>query len=387
MDPQDFKNSPTGKLVPTEKNQLAFSPNFLPPQGLSLEPIMGKIARVQTVLGQLSGIGHRFKNVYMLLRPLQRKEAIASSGIEGAYTTLSDLLKNELKIQNTETSKSTIETQNYLKALNFATAHLEEENPISNRLFLKLHEILLEGVPTNRGSGVTPGEFKRNQNYITGSSQGEIRFIPPPPLNTPDLMSDLEKFINSRQMQDKYPSLILAALVHYQFETIHPFPDGNGRVGRMLIPLILKQNNVLTEPILFLSPVIENKKTAYVESLYNVSKDGSWIPWFEFFLDITEIACEKTISICAELLELEERYQKMIQAPRSSALQGDLIRALFEWPVITIPEMAKRLNVSYQVAQYNIKNLMETKIIQELDEEKPKVYFAGEIIDILERPW
>lgn len=197
-------------------------------------------------------------------------------------------------------------------------------------------------------------------------------------------MSDLENFINS-DYAASLPPLVVAAMAHCQFETIHPFPDGNGRVGRILIPLILKDQNVLDEPLLFLSPVIERVKDEYIQRLYDVNRNGEWLQWIEFFLDAVQQTCEKTISTVQKLHDLNLSYLDRVQKARTSALQRGLVNALFEWPVITIPAAADRLDITYPAAKNNMERLAETGIVQELHgSERPRVFFAPEIIALLE---
>lgn len=386
MNSDEFRNSPAGYLAPTENSRLAFVPNALPPTAISLDPIVRRIASAHTLLGRLSGFGHRFTGLYNLLRPLQNKEAVSSSGIEGTFTTLPDLMMFQMGVQNVSRPADTRETLNYLDALQSSVDSLATV-PISTRLFLAAHKTLLKDADTARGGNVEAGKFKRNQNYIQGKAEGAIRFIPSPPGMIERLMSDLENFVNS-EASDRFPPLVTAALVHYQFETIHPFPDGNGRVGRLLIPLVLIQKNALNQPLLFMSPAIERNKNEYVDALYEVSRRGAWIEWIDFFLKMAETSCEKTIRICEDLYTLEETYQRKVQEPRVSILLRDLIRSIFEWPAITIPYAAQRLNVSYQAAKYNVDKMVTAGILTEYrGGGRPKVYLAPEIIDILERPW
>ena len=378
----DFQNSPSGHLTPTENSQLAFVPNLLPPEGVNLEAIIYRLANASALLGQLSGVGKRFTNPDLLARPLQRKEAVASSSIEGTHTTLSDLFVMEARDDDKDSPPDTKEVHNYVMALEHAIRRLDEL-PISTRLIKEIHILLLDGLPRIRGGEIPPGEFKRSQNYIGGSSLETARFIPAPHFEVERLMGDLENFIHS-SVDNKVPPLILAALAHYQFETIHPFGDGNGRVGRLLIPLILKEQRLLDAPLLYLSPYFEQNKDEYIDKLYCVSKTGDWLGWLDYFLGAVEETSSKTIATVQTLHDLNINYLDIVQKAKSSLLLRGLINSCFEFPMMTIPEAARILGVTYHSAQNNIEKLIEAGILAELnDGKRPKLFVADEIYQII----
>ena len=208
----------------------------LPPE-LDLTPVIPSLDEASRKLGELNGIGTTLVNPYLLIRPLQRREAVASSNLEGTYTSLSDLYLFEAGADDDQRPPDTREVANYVRALEHAISRLDEL-PVCLRMIREIHEIVLSHVRQHRGARIVAGEFRTDQNRIGGSSLATARFVPPPPQNVIGLLGDLEKYIQ-QDMSEAAPPLVRLALIHYQFETIHPFPDGNGRVGRVMIPLIL----------------------------------------------------------------------------------------------------------------------------------------------------
>lgn len=384
VDPVRFKDSPAGHLALTERSQMAFVPNLLPPQGVEYEAILYQLSIASTLVGQLSGAGRVFSNPYLLARPLQRKEAVASSSIEGTHTTLSDLFLFEAREDEKNSPPDTREVRNYVVALENAI-RLLDSMPISTRMILTIHENLLQDLRRERGGDQAPGEYKRFQNYIGGSSLESARFIPAPPNQVGRLMGDLENFINLPEKAE-IPPLILAAIAHYQFEAIHPFGDGNGRVGRVLIPLILKQRKMLDTPLLYISPYLEEVKDEYIEALYNVSLNGDWIGWLRFFLTTIEVTCVRTIEKLSNLHSLNLDYLDRIQEARNSALLRGLVNACFNAPFLTIPDAQHELGVTYRAAKNNIEKLVSYGILSELqDGRRPRLFIANGVYDIINK--
>ena len=383
MDPEIFKNSPTGSLAITEHSQFAFVPDELPPRGIQNDAIINRLSDANIQLGELKGAGRNFPNPYLLIRPLQRREAVASSNIEGTHTTLSDLFLLEAGASEAKRPPDTREVMNYVSALEYGIKALVDL-PISTRMITEMHRILLSGLPKTRGGSIVPGEYKRNQNFIGGTTLSTARFIPAPPQEMSRLMGNFENFINS-DLALRMPALLLAAITHYQFETIHPFPDGNGRVGRLLVPIILKHRGALDEPLLYISPYIEERKDDYITGLYNVSKTGDWNGWIDFFLQIIEKTCRNTIRTIQKLHDLNIEYLGKVQKARRSALLGKLIDWCFEVPYITIRGVEKYLDISYLSARNHIKILEAAGILSEYPySKKPKIFVAWEIYEILE---
>jgi Fic family protein len=382
MDTAAF-TAPAGKLVDTIGGQKAFVPVSLPP-ALDLTPIQQLLSEADQKLGELRGIGRYLPNPYLLIRPLQRKEAIASSNIEGTYTSLPELLMFESNPKDQPATTDTREVFNYTRALQDGINRLAEW-PIPNRLIKELHERLLERLPSHRSGHQSPGEYRREQNFIGRSKDiSKSRFNPPPPPIHLECINQLEEFINSDDM-GKIPPLVFIALIHYQFETIHPFPDGNGRVGRILIPLILHSRQILDQPLLYMSQYFEDHRDEYVDIMLSVSQNSMWIDWIKFFLDGVLFSCEKTIVTIHKVRELQESYYKKCQTARSSALLLKIINYIFERIVVTVPIIRKLTSTSYSAAQNNVNKLVEYGILKESSNNlRPKYYFATSLIDIFE---
>jgi Fic family protein len=381
MNREDFLDEGTGRFVFTIQNCVAFVPAPLPPPNLDLGPLISLIGRANKALGELSGVGRTLRNPYLLIRPFMRREAVASSKIEGTVTTLSELFLFEIDKQSSQAPADAKEVFNYVRALETSLSKLNKL-PISSRLIREAHKTLLSGVSKHRGAGIVPGEFKTDQNWIGARLIQNARFVPPPPNEAANAVSDLEKYINDDT--DDISILIKIALVHYQFETIHPFPDGNGRVGRLLIPLMLCEKRELSQPLLYLSSYFEAKYEEYIDKMLAVSKYGAWNDWIEFFLIGIEETCQDAINKAQKLQDLHASYHRMIQQARSSALLGKIIDILFESPAITIPFLTKRLNISYNASKNNIRKLIKHDILTPATRElRPAHWVATEIINAI----
>ncbi|MGH6727780.1 MAG: Fic family protein [Pseudolabrys sp.] len=380
MNPEEFKNSETGKLVPTIKG-MAFIPKPLPPPLLDLAPLVPLVSRAERALGELSGIGRTLPNPYLLIRPFMRREAVASSKIEGTVTTLSQLLLFEVDEESTRAPGDAREVLNYVRALEHSLKRLDEL-PISARLIREAHKILLTNVQSNRGAQIIPGEFRRDQNWIGARLIENARYVPPPPQEVPEAMSELEKYINTKD--DEIPTLIQLALIHYQFEAIHPFPDGNGRVGRLLIPLILCERKEISQPLLYMSSYFEKNYKDYIDNLLTISQLGLWGRWIAFFLEGIEETCKDAVERAQALQTLQKKYYGNIQRARSSALLGRLIDLLFEHPAMTVPYAAERLKISYNAAKNNLNRLVEAQIIRPSGgDSRPMVFVAADIVSTI----
>ena len=380
MNPEDFKDSKTGKLVPTLKG-LAFVPNPLPPPLIDLALLVPLVSRAERALGELSGIGRTLPNPYLLIRPFMRREAVASSKIEGTVTTLSQLLLFEVDEETNRAPGDAREVLNYVRALEYSLKRLDEL-PISARLIREAHKILLTNVQSNRGVQIIPGEFRKDQNWIGAKLIENARYVPPPPQEVPEAMSALEKYINTKD--EEIPTLIQLALIHYQFEAIHPFPDGNGRVGRLLIPLILYERKEISQPLLYMSSYFEKNYEDYIDHMLAISKMGLWTSWISFFLEGIEETCKDAITRAQSLQTLQKNYYGKIQRARSSALLGQLIELLFEHPAITVPYAAERLQISYNAAKNNINRLVEAQILRSSrGDSRPMVFVAADIVNTI----
>lgn len=383
MDPTSFTRNAPGRLVATIMGQQAFYPDPLPPK-LDLTPVQQLLSDADQKLGELRGIGRYLPNPYLLIRPLQRREAIASSNIEGTYTSLPELLMFESGVEDQPRAIDTQEVYNYIRALQNGIAGLDTL-PISSRLICELHGQLLYRLPRNRTGNVVPGEYRNNQNFIGKSKDiARSRFNPPPPPLHIECMSDLEKSVNSDDMHN-IPLLIFAALVHYQFETIHPFPDGNGRVGRLLIPLLLRSRGALDDPLLYLSQYLEDNRDEYMDLMLDVSRSGAWLSWIKFFLKGVIASCDKTIDTIHKVRELQEVYKDRCQQARSSALLLQIVDSLFDRIAVTIPMVREMTGTSYTAAKNNVDKLVEYGILKEMGARlRPRFFFATELVDIFE---
>lgn len=377
MDRNGFTSTCSGQLVPTMGGRKAFVPNPLPPSGLDLNPVLPILGRATQAVGELKGIGRTIPNPLLLIRPLQRREAVSSSGMEGTFTTLSDLFMFEAGASTPDRRADNREVLNYVRALEGAIADLEKL-PISARLLRRAHETLLDGVTRERGARIEAGEFKKDQNWIGGDGSIETaRFIPAPPQTTPDAIDNLMKFINRPAREESSP-LIDVAMAHYQFEAIHPFGDGNGRVGRMLIALMLAENGTLPQPLLYMSPWLERNKAFYIDLMFAVSQTGDWIPWINFFLRAVAESAQETIEVVQRIQDLQMEYRSRFQTARRSALMLRIIDLAFERPVMSIPGIAEVLGVTYAGAANNVKALIEAGVAEEIPWAYPKlIQFPG----------
>ncbi len=375
MDRNGFRSSATGTLVQTIGGRKAFVPAPLPPAQLNIDAFLPLLTRATQAVGELKGIGRTVANPLLIVRPLQRREAVSSSSMEGTYTTLTDLFLYEAGASEAATRGDTREVANYVRALESAIAALPTL-PISSRMVRDAHRVLLSNVARHRGASVEAGELKRDQNWIGGSGRIDTaRFIPAPPNETPRVLDELMTFIHR---DNRSAPLIDAALAHYQFEAIHPFGDGNGRVGRMLITLMLIDNGTLPQPLLYMSPYLERHKDRYIDLMYAVSRNGAWEDWIAFFLEAVAVSAEETIAVVERLQDLQREYRERFQTARRSALMLRIIDMAFERPVQSITAFAEALGVTYGGAQNNVRELIAHGVAEEVEGSYPKlIRFPG----------
>lgn len=382
MNEKDFSERKSGRLVNTPQGFLAFVPNPLPPpldldMGLALA-----LSKADTALSELSGLGGQLPNPHLLISPYIRREAVLSSRIEGTKATLSDLLIDEIDEGHAKGAGADDikEVRNYIHALEHGMTRLSEL-PLSLRLIREIHAELMTGV---RGDKATPGEFRRSQNWIgpTGSTPMTATFVPPPVDAMMDCLGDWEKFLHVR---DTMPDLIQCAMMHVQFEAIHPFLDGNGRVGRLLITLFLMERRRLSQPLLYLSAFIDAHRNDYYDLLQRVHTHGDWASWIRFFLQgVTEIATEAGQQ-AKELHRLREQYRAQLR-DKPNAL--GLIDELFTNPYMTIGRAAKTLGKTHPTAKAAITVLEENKILKEVTGRQwGRFYVCGPVLDALEKPF
>lgn len=368
------------------------------PRRLKLDPAtIRALGAAERALGQLTGTlraAGRQVNPHLISAPLMRREAISSSRIEGTVATPEQLVLLEVDaaeehvvargdaptpgITTSSAGSDTQEVLNYIHALNHGFARLAEI-PVCQRLIREMHEILMRGV---RGDAERPGELRDVQNFI-GSSRDirEARFVPPPVTELARCLGELEAFMH--EDDDMLPHLVRLALVHYQFETIHPFRDGNGRVGRLLIPLLLCTYERIEQPALYLSAHLERHRTQYTDLLLRVSRTGDYLAWVRFFLEAVEGSAVESIKRAEALLALRERYHHQLQSTRSSALLLRMVDSLFERPSTSISVAGEVMQVTPAAAAANLRKLVDAKILIEVTGRKRDQRFvAPEILQV-----
>lgn len=303
-----------------------------------------------------------------------------SSKIEGTHATLGEILAADSGAASKQNPDDLQEVQNYIKALDYGIKRLEEL-PLSLRLIKEMNGLLMQGV---RGSHATPGEFRHTQNWIgsPGCTLNTAKFVPVPPEHLIDALSELESFLHNRQL----PPLIHIALCNYQFEAIHPFLDGNGRVGRLLIILLLIAQKMLPSPLLYLSAFFEATRDEYYRQLYNVSKEGTWRDWLIYFLSGVAVQSEDVLSRAECINELLQAWKIMV-ASSGSSVAVDIVERLAVNPYVTINKISEDLGVAYSTAQRAIQKLEVANIIRKTsDTKRDKVYCATGVLSILEEP-
>jgi Fic family protein len=361
----------------------AFVPPPLPPRPpLRMEGLYRAFEAASQALGRLDGVSSVLPDTSLFLYMYVRKEALLSSQIEGTQSSLSDLLLFELEEMPGAPLDDVVEVSNYVAAMRHGVERLGQGMPISGRLIREIHGLLLS---KGRGSEKQPGEFRTSQNWIGGTRPGNALFVPPPPELVAELMADLEKFIHAEQ--PPLPVLIKAGLVHVQFETIHPFLDGNGRLGRLLITLLLIARGVLKEPILYLSLYFKNHRAAYYELLQRVREEGDWEAWLDFFLSGVTESSTQAAETAVELLRLFEADGRRIeQLGRAAASALRVHQALQQRPFITVADVARRLGLSAPTIRKSIAHLQKLGIVHEVTGlRRDRVFAYRDYMTILNR--
>lgn len=361
----------------------AYVPPALPPlPPVQLERLYGRLEAANRAIGRLDGVASILPDTPLFLYMYVRKEALLSSQIEGTQSSLSELLLFESEDVPGVPLDDVQEVSNYIGAMNHGLNRIREGFPLSLRLIREIHEALLS---KGRGSTKQPGEFRRSQNWIGGTRPGNALFVPPPPDRVMDLMAGLEEFIHADTPE--IPFLVKAGLVHVQFETIHPFLDGNGRLGRLLITFLLCTHGILKEPILYLSLYFKSHRQQYYDLLQRVRDQGDWETWLEFFLDgITETSLQAA-DAAREILRLFEADRHRIEElgrPAASALRVHQI--LQQKPLIGINEAAEKLKMSQPTVAKSIQHLEELGIVRETTgRQRGRRFVYGEYLNILNR--
>lgn len=361
----------------------AFHPASLPPDPpLALDVgLHGLLDKANQALGRLDGITLLLPDPSQFLYTFVRKEAVLSSQIEGTVSSLSDLLLFENQAVPGAPIEDLEETTNYIQAMNHGVDSIVSGRlPLCNRLLREVHERLLR---SGRGSDKAPGEFRRSQNWLGGNRPGNAHYVPPPWPDVEPAMSDLERFLHDEP--EPSPVLIKAALSHVQFETIHPFLDGNGRVGRLLVTLLLVDQGVLRRPLLYLSLYLKRNRDAYYDHLQRVRTEGNWEAWLRFFLEgVVEVA-ESTAQTTRAIVEMIERDRARIHALGRGAATALRVHALaVKRVVVKPPRAAEALELSEPPVYAAISRLEEAGILREVTgRARGKTYVYGEYMDIL----
>lgn len=341
----------------------AFIPRLLPPEPpLQFDTEMQHLLeKANRALGRLDGATYMLPNEELFLYMFVRKEAVLSSQIEGTQASLAELLEYEQQSSEDHPREDIKEVSNYVKAMYWGLERLAKL-PISIRLIRGIHNLLLA---ETRGGQRSPGEFRKSQNWIGGTRPGDAQFVPPPPHLILELMSNLEKFIH--HPPDMMPSVIKAGIAHAQFETIHPFLDGNGRIGRLLITLMLCQEKVLEKPLLYLSLFFKKNRPAYYEALNAIRQHGDWEGWIKFYLQgIFEVSQQAT-EAARSIFNLQISHQERVaQLGRGAHTARQLLDRLYQFPFITVNQAAEALRVSAPTARLAINNLEKSGILKEI---------------------
>ncbi len=361
-----MKRGETGRYEATAvggETVRAFVPAPLPPQPpLDLDGGLQRTLEAATLaLGRLDGVSTLLPDTSLFLYTYVRKEAVLSSQIEGTQSSLSDLLLFELEEAPGVPRDDVVEVSNYVAALEHGLARLREGFPLSNRLIREIHGVLLS---RGRGSGKAPGEFRRSQNWIGGTRPGTAHFVPPPHTAVEDCMAALERFVHAEK---GLPLLVRAGLAHVQFETIHPFLDGNGRVGRLLITFLLCHAGVLHEPLLYLSLHFKQQRATYYDLLDRVRREGDWESWLVFFLDGVRETADGAVATARRLAAMFQDDRRRIEpAGRRAGSALRVHEALKAHPLLSLPAICERTGLSFPAASSAIDLLLESGVAREL---------------------
>jgi len=366
-----------------EKAQ-AFVPAPLPPRPpIDWTPeLRSKFDQALLALGRLDSVSTLLPDTSLFLYMYVRKEAVLSSMIEGTQSSLSDLLLFELDQEPGVPLDDVREVSNYVAALDHGLRLLEEGLPLSLRLFREIHGVLLT---KGRGSNQTPGEFRRSQNWIGGTRPGNAAFVPPPAEEVLECMSKLELFLHDQP--EPTPVLLKAALAHVQFETIHPFLDGNGRLGRLLIALLLCEQKVLREPMLYLSLYFKTHRQHYYELLNNVRMTGDWEAWLDFFAEAVIVTATQAVETAQQLLDLSNQDRDKISGlGRAAASTLQVHRTLMEHPIGTSGSLVEKTGITPATVNKALSHLEQLGIVKELTARKRnRLYSYAGYIEIMSR--
>ncbi len=377
------ERSRAGRYVRQPLGYRAFVPSSLPPRPpLVIDAeLTNHLSEADRALGRLDGVASVLPNPNLFVAMYVNHEAVLSSQIEGTQSTLEDVLSYEFEEGRARLPHDVEEVVNYVAAMNYGLSRLSEL-PLSLRLVREMHGILLQGV---RGGNSLPGEFRTSQNFIgaKGANLVDAEFVPPPPVELQQALSDFERFLHDSQ---SYPALIHAALCHAQFETIHPFNDGNGRVGRLLITLLLCERKILIKPLLYLSYYLKAHRSQYYDRLMAIRNDGDWEGWVKFFLrgifEVSQAATETARAI----LDLRELDRAKVVKMSSSSRALQLLDQLYQTPVVTVRSVESILGVAYATASKLVKGFVRQGILIEITSQRRyRIYRYETYVELFNR--
>ena len=381
MKPNDFRSLEAGQVILTQKGYYAFIPAPLPPKINWTLPLVSALSEAERELSRLATLAGAFPFPRLLMQAFIRREAVLSSRIEGTRATLAELYTYEsAQLSFLESHDDVREVHNYVAALDYGLERLKRF-PMSLRFIREIHEKLMQDV---RGGNLTPGEFRRTQNWIgaAGSTLATATYVPPPVDEMNLALSELEKFIHT---STDIPTLARAAMIHYQFEAIHPFLDGNGRVGRLLMALLFAEWQILPQPLLNLSVYFERYRQEYYDHLLVVSQRGDWEAWLRFFLRGVSAQSQDSAARMERLKTIRARYQPIVAADKNSKRMGVVMDFLFGRPIFNAKQLAEGVDMPFKTARQYIEKLVQAGIVREVTGyARNQVYRADEVFTALD---
>ncbi len=379
----DFTEASPGRLVPAAtldgKYWPAFVPDPLLPAIVWDDDTVGLMSQADQALSRLAGRAASLPSPSLLSQPMAMREAVASSGIEGTTSNIAEVYQFQVSgtVRDPDDAR---EVANHVRALHFGLQRLQDL-PVSLRLIRDVHRVLMSGA---RGGDRRPGEFRTRQVIIGRESAGieHARYVPPPPTEMLVTLHEFEEFLHS---DSGIPLLVQLALIHYQFEAIHPFEDGNGRMGRLLITLLLCERGYLAHPLLYLSNYLAIHRQEYMDLLLGISLNGEWGQWIQFFLTAVATVATDALERVERLLDLQEEYHARVQNQQTAGAMFRVIDTLFEFPFTSAPLIASTLDVSNQTAQGYIQRLTDARILNRHGSSAhPRMYLAEGILDVIQ---
>jgi len=380
MEPKDFTSPNVGQVIRAKSGYWAFVPAPLPPNLNWSSPLVLALSEAERDLSKLATMAGAFPFPRLLIQPFVRREATLSSRIEGTRSSLVDLYTYESGQMSFIEPGDAHEVFNYVRALDFGMDRLKSL-PVSLRLIREVHAKLMEDV---RGGNLTPGEFRRSQNWIgpAGSTLANATYVPPPADEMAAALDGLEKFIHA---DSGIPALVRTAMIHYQFEAVHPFLDGNGRIGRLLIILLFSEWRLLSQPLLNLSAYFELHRQEYYECLLSVSQRGEWEAWMLFFLRGVSAQSQDSLMRVEKLQGLRTKYQTIAAAERNVKRMEQVLDFLFMQPMFTVRQMESALGIPFAAAQRYVEKLVRAGILREVTGyAKNRIFRADEIFKALD---